>query len=91
MEITLLAILGLVFQVIGFVFLCRFGARLSDELAKTSQWLPLGVGAIIIAIGAVTAFVFGQPLPWLIQTAALFCVAFGGGFVARQHNRITGE
>jgi|GEM_PF-2619740 len=87
----LLQILGLILQVAGFVFLCRVGGRLSDSLAKRSQWAPLLVAGPIIAAMLVVALVVQPHLTFVVQTFGLWLVAFAGGLVARAQQRSRGE
>jgi uncharacterized membrane protein HdeD (DUF308 family) len=89
MDTIVLPLVGLIVQIAGFVYLCRLGARLSKKLEKTSQWLPIGAGAVTLAAGMAICLMAEHPLTFLPQTAAFFCVAFGGGLVARPYNRIT--
>lgn len=91
MGITTLSVLGLIVQIVGFVCLCRLGGHLSDSLERKSQWLPLVVGGVVIAATVVFGFTVGQPLPFVAQTLGLFGIAFGGGLVAQQRDRIEGE
>lgn len=87
---TLLTILGILFQIIGFIWLCRIGSRLSDRLARRSEWLALAIASTIIISGIIACVVVGLPLPFVGQTASVFCVAFGGGMIVRQHDRLFG-
>ncbi len=87
---TLLTAVGIFIQVIGFIWLCRIGSYLSDRLAKRSEWLAFTIGTTVVVSGLVLCVVFGLPQGFLDQTTALFCVAFGGGMVVRQHDRLFG-
>ena len=83
-----LAILGPVVQVIGFIALCRIGARFSDWLQRKSRWLPIIVGSVVIAGCILLCYLAGRPLNFIEETVGFFGVAFGGGIVARQQNLI---
>lgn len=91
MTATLLPLLGVLFQVAGFVILCRLGGRLSDKLQERSQWAALAVGGVVIVITVAVVCSVGRPLPFWAQTAGFFGAALGGGIVVRQRNRIVGE
>ncbi len=87
---TLLTILGIIFQIIGFIWLCRIGSRLGDRLARKSEWLVFAIAATVIISGIIVCVVVGLPLYFVDQTASLFCVAFGGGMIVSQHDRLFG-
>jgi hypothetical protein len=91
MGITILEILGAIFQITGFMYLCHFGVRLGDTLQAKSKWLRLGIAALAIAIAVAICCAAEQPLHFAAQTVAVLCVGFGGGLLARERNRITGE
>ena len=91
MGITVLSALGLIFQIVGFVYLCRLGARVSNALQQKSKWLPLVVSSVVITVGVLTCFAYRKNPAFAAQTAGFFCVAFGGGIVARQLNQIRDE
>lgn len=91
MEFNPSAIIGVILQIVGFVVLCRLGASLSDKLMVKSEWLPLGISALVIVAGVVVCFVVSYPLTFVPQTIALFCVAFGGGMLVRLRSRKFGE
>lgn len=71
-----------------FCVLVVIGSRLSVKLEKKSPWLALAVGAGFIAVAGGILFVSGQPLSTAALTAAVSCIGFGGGIVARQHQRV---
>lgn len=91
MEFNPPAIIGVILQIVGFIVLCRLGASLSDKLMVKSEWLPLGISALVIIAGVVVCFVAGYPMTFVPQTIGVFCVAFGGGMLVRLRNRKFGE
>lgn len=70
-------------QIIGFVYFCRLGARLTDWLVRRARWLPLAVGAAIILPLVAVALIWHPTLNAYTQSLAFWLVAFGGGVVAR--------
>jgi MFS family permease len=86
----LYSILALALQVVGFVFLCRVGARLSDRLSRRSKWAPLAVAGPIIVGAVIIALVVQPQITFLVQTFGLWLVAFAGGIVARAQQTYRG-
>jgi len=85
---TLLNLLGLLFQVVGFIVLCGLGDRLSERLARRSKWATLAVAAALLVSVTVLCIAVGQTLPFVSQTAAFFCVGLAGGLIIRQYDRL---
>lgn len=88
MNEDVLSVLGTLFTVAGFIVFVICGARLADRLHAVKKWAPVTVGALFIVGAGALLFFAGQPFTLLVRTIAVFALAFGGGLVARERERI---
>ncbi|MBY0358454.1 MAG: hypothetical protein K2W82_10680 [Candidatus Obscuribacterales bacterium] len=76
-----LEIIGLLVQIAGFVFLCRYGGRLVDRVTTETALALIVVGFL----GMIVAMITYPELPhhYWSQTVGLWSFAFFGGIAAR--------